>query len=191
MQENPTELFDDCSSPASFRRQIETVKGNMRIERVAENYGQFRLSGNGRLVGRCVAPDHEDRTPSLNLYTEDQHFKCYGCGEYGDVLDLVQLAEGCELWEAMMILSTRYGMELPGRPEPWYRRQRRQAPIRNGIEAAKVHVARRRLYKKFFEPLVLASTNKEDRVHDAQLFWELTAPLAEDLVGAMMGRQER
>jgi hypothetical protein len=98
--------------------------------------------------------------------------------------------EGSDAMAAADLLH-EFGHEIPPRPASWYRKQKRQKPIRNGIEAAILHVARRRLYKRFFEPLVLASTNEEDRKHDSQLFWEATRPLAEDLVGAMMGRQER
>jgi hypothetical protein len=87
-------------------------------------------------------------------------------------------------------LLHEYGHEIPQRPESWYRRQARQKPIRDGIEAAKIHVARRRLYRRFFEPLILATENEEDRAHDAQLFWEATEPLAEHLVGNMTGGQQ-
>jgi hypothetical protein len=97
------------------------------------------------------------------------------CGDYG------------ELWEAMIALSVEYGVELPKRPDSWYRRQERQKPMRAGIEAAKIHVARRRLYRRFFEPLVLATEDHETRAHDAQLFREMTEPLAEHLVATMMG----
>jgi hypothetical protein len=97
------------------------------------------------------------------------------CGDYG------------ELWEAMVSLAVDYGVELPERPRSWQRKQERQKPVKNGIEAAKVHAARRRLYRRFFEPLVLATTDEEDRAHDAQLFWEATEPLAAHLVANMMG----
>ncbi len=86
----------DAPQPASFRRQVEAVKEAARIEDVASDYGAFRLMGAGRLLGRCVSPDHEDKTPSMHIFTNEQRFKCFGigCGEHGDVLDLVQRAEG-------------------------------------------------------------------------------------------------
>jgi hypothetical protein len=86
-------------------------------------------------------------------------------------------------------LLHEFGHPIPERPESWYRKQTRQKSIRNGIEEAKIHVARRRLYKRFFEPLILASTDEEDRAHDEQLLWELTLPLAEHLVANMMAGQ--
>jgi DNA primase len=88
-------------APSSFRRQIEAVKDAVRIEDVVAGYGAFRLMGAGRLLGRCGAPDHEDRTPSMTVYTNAQRSKCYGCGAHGDVVDLVRLAEGGEVWKAI------------------------------------------------------------------------------------------
>lgn len=193
MVQNPTSYergLERSRGPAAIRRQVAAVKRGVRIERVAGDYGKFRLLGSGRLEGRCVNPDHEDKTPSLSIYPDTQIFRCYGCGAHGDVLDLVMLAEpGMLLWEAIMTLSTRYGVELPGRPASWYRRQARQKPVRDGIEATMIHVARRRLYQRFFEPLILATENEENRAHDAELFWEATLPLAERLVGTMMRTQ--
>jgi uncharacterized NAD(P)/FAD-binding protein YdhS len=86
-------------------------------------------------------------------------------------------------------LLYEFGHPIPEQPKSWYRKQERQRPVRDGIEAAKIRVARRRLYRRFFEPLILATVDEEDRKHDAQLFWEATAPLAEHLVGSMMRSQ--
>jgi DNA primase len=164
-----------------FQRQLEAVKTSVRIEQVAQEYGEHRLLGNGRLLGRCVSPSHEDKTPSMTVYTETQTFKCYGigCGAQGDVLDLVQLAEGCELWEAMMLLSQRYDIELPGRPRSWFTKQERQQPIRDAIDRERFDHLRRRLFRWFFEPALLRIEDPEERKAEAVILWEATEPLAE------------
>ncbi len=138
----------DRTGPASFRRQIEAIKIGVRIEDVCADYGEFRLIGAGRLLGRCVSPDHEDKTPSMTIYTDEQRFRCFGigCGAHGDVIDLVRLAEGCELWEAMMVLAGRYAIELPQRPPSWFARQERQAPARAAIEEALLRRQTRRIF---------------------------------------------
>jgi DNA primase len=177
------------AGPRSFKRQIEAVKNGVRIEQEARTRSELKLLGNGRLLGNCVSPTHDDQTPSMTIYTETQTFKCYGigCGAQGDILDFVMLAEpGMELWEAMIFLSTRYGIALPERPRSWFAKQERQQPVRNAIAESIVHAARRRLYHRFFEPLVLATTDEEIRVHDAQCFWEATEPLAKLLIANMM-----
>jgi hypothetical protein len=148
----------------------------------------LRRVGN-RWVGQCPLPDHEDRSPSFTVYPETNSWFCYGCLRGGDVIELARFAWGYDKHEAPMaaadVLRT-FGHPIPERPTSWFRKQERQKPIRDGIEADIIHVARRRIYKTYCEPIVLASINAEDRAHDAQLFWELTEPLACHLIAHMM-----
>jgi DNA primase len=166
------------------------VRQAVPIEEVARHYTDLEpLGGRAWFDGCCPLPDHEDKTPSFYIYPPGR-FYCYGCNRGGDVVDLeFHCGDYGELWEAMISLAVDYGVELPERSPSWRRKQERQKPVRDGIEAAKIHAARRRLYRRFFEPVVLATTDLEDREHDAQLFWEATAPLAEHLVAHMMGRR--
>jgi DNA primase len=178
---------DSPDNSYGFRRCCEAVRQAVPIEEVARRYTDLKpLGGRAWFDGRCPLPDHEDRTPSFYIYPPDR-FYCYGCDRGGDVVDLEFFCgDYGELWEAMTALSLEYGVELPKRPESWRRKQERQMPVRDGIEAAKIYAARRRLYRRFFEPVVLATIDPADREHDAQLFWEATAPLAEHLVSHMM-----
>jgi DNA primase len=186
----PQESLYQPSSPANtygFRRCCEAIREAVPIEEVARRYTDLKpLWGRAWFTGRCPLPTHEDREPSFYEYPDGWH--CYGCNRGGDVVDLEFFCgDYGELWEAMIALSVEYGVELPKGPESWYRKQKRQGPIRDGIEAAKMHVARRRLYRRYFEPLILATTNEEDGAHDSQIFWEATEPLAEHLIANMMG----
>jgi DNA primase len=160
---------------------------------VAERSGtRWRKVGDKR-VTLCMLPDHQERTPSFTVYADnDRGWWCFGCARGGDAVQLACYAWGYEKHEAAMAaadLLHEFGHELPERPASWYAKEQRQKPVRDGIEAAKILVVRRRLYRRFFEPLVLATEDPEDRAHDAQLFWELTARLAERLVGSMMELQ--
>lgn len=182
-------LLPEEQHQSSFKRSLQAVKLAIPLEQYAATLTELKPFGSRWWLGRCPLPDHEDTDPSFYVYPDGDgaaHAHCYGCEFHGDIFDLFQACEGGELWEAMMELARRFNVEVPARPRSWFRRQERQRPIRNGIEAAKVHVARRRLYRRYFEPLVLATNDPEDRDHDAQLFWEATLPLAEELVGAMM-----
>jgi hypothetical protein len=173
-----------------FRKCCEAVREAVPIEEVDRRFTDLeRLWGRASFSGRCPLPDHEDEDPSFYVYPPERYW-CYGCNRGGDVVDLeFHCGDYGELWEAMIALSLEYSVELPERPESWYQKQVRQNPIRDGIEAAKFRAARRRLYRRFFEPLVLATTNEEDRAHDARVFWEATEPLAEHLVANMMESQ--
>ena len=178
------------SSSYGFRNACEAVREVVPVEKVARRYTELRpYGGRAWFVGRCPLPSHEDKTPSFYVYPDEiaSRWWCYGCSSGGDVIDLEARCEGhTELWSAMVALAVEFDVVLPERPHSWYAKQERQRPVRSGIEAAKVHAARQRLYRKFFEPLVLATANREDREHDARLFWELAEPLAEHLVANMM-----
>lgn len=166
--------------PIPMVPNIRTIKDGVRIETVAADYGgEFRMVGNERLVGRCLSADHDDRTPSMSIYTDTQRFRCYGCNQGGDVLDLVMLAEGCELHDALVRLSTKYAVQLPGRPDSWHRKNERQQPVRDAIEEMKVRRLQRFLFK-LVEPYITDAA-------DAEKTWQECKPLASMWLEKMQG----
>ena len=171
-----------------FRKACEAVREAVPVEEVARRHTEVRpYGGKAWFTGRCPLPDHDDRTPSFYIYPPGRWW-CYGCSRGGDVIDLEFFCgDYGELWEAMIALAVEYGVDLPERRRSWHAKQERQSPVRDGITATKVYAARRRLYRRFFEPLVLATEDPEDREHDARLFWETTEGLAEHLVANMIG----
>lgn len=52
-------------------------------ELIGVNAGQV---GSAREIFLC--PLHNEKTPSFVWYKKSNRFKCFGCGEYGDVIDL-------------------------------------------------------------------------------------------------------
>lgn len=178
----------DRGGTPSFLRQIDKVKEGARIEQAAAVYGEFRMVANGQMLGRCVSPRHEDKTPSMRIYADEQRFYCFGigCEEHGDVLDLVRLAEGCELWEAMMILARRYGISLPERPRSWYRRQERQRPVRDALEAERIEHVRDLLFRLVWMPWLrgLPDATRDEATRRA---WKEALPLARMLYAERRG----
>ena len=149
---------------------------------------RWRPEGVDRWRRRCILPGHEDKTPSFMVYEHTDSFYCYGCQVGGDAITLEKLCGGhAETWTAVVELSLRYNVPLPERPRSWYAKQERQRPVRDTIYESKVYAVRRRLYRTYFEPMILPSVDEEDRKHDAQLFWEATGPLARHLVDNRMG----
>jgi len=43
---------------------------------------------------RCIAPDHEDRHPSMTVTAD--HFRCWSCGAHGDVIEAASLLHGID-----------------------------------------------------------------------------------------------
>jgi hypothetical protein len=182
----------------SRRSVIDAAKAAVPTIDLADRLvgGKPTGAGKWRRVGvewvtNCLLPDHEDRVPSFTVNPEKDVWWCHGCLRGGDVVELARYAWGYEKAEVAMAaadLLREFGHPIPPRPATWYAKQERQRPVRNRIEAAKILAVRRRLYGRFFVPLVLATEDEGDRAHDEQLFWEATLPLAELLVANMMGR---
>lgn len=62
---------------------------------------------------------HSEKTPSLCVYTEEQRFKCYGCGKSGDVFSWVMEKQGMTFGQAKRFLAERAKIKLESRlPNP-------------------------------------------------------------------------
>lgn len=75
---------------------IEAIKAAMRPEDL------LGLPQGRRHIICC--PLHNDSHPSFNIYS-DGHWRCFGCGRYGDVLDLHAAMRGITLREAIAELA--------------------------------------------------------------------------------------
>ncbi|MDQ6930546.1 MAG: DNA primase [Candidatus Eremiobacteraeota bacterium] len=75
------------------------------------------LQKRGRdLVGLC--PFHSERTPSFHVHPEQGYFKCFGCGEAGDVIAFLRRLENLSFPDAARVLALRAGIELePENPQ--------------------------------------------------------------------------
>ncbi len=172
MTETKTTGFIEERLPYGLRKAIEAIKDAVPIERVAVEYGEFKILGNGRLLGRCVASDHEDRTPSMTVFTDAQRFKCFGCGLGGDVIDLEEVAgRHLETWTAIVALSTRHGVGLPQRPKRWHSWQDEKARRRKMIREALVAGYQRR-YFRVFGSYLKDIADPAEREDEARRFFE-------------------
>ncbi len=181
------EILDDPDPRYMLKKAIETVKAAVPIERVAVEYGEFRLMGNGRLLGKCVASDHEDKTPSLTVYTERRKFRCYGCGLHGDVVDLERVAgRHLEAWTAVIALAERHGVELPRRSERWHEWSGEKGRRHDAIRKVRTRLYQRRLLRMFAEDLELIE-DPRDREEEARRIYEDLHGLARDCAIAREG----
>ena len=81
---------------------IAELKKDINIVSIIEIAGiKLKRSGT-RYVGLC--PFHAEKTPSFYVF-DDQRFKCFGCGERGDVIDFVQKLYGLSFPEALKHLG--------------------------------------------------------------------------------------
>lgn len=78
-----------------------------RLEDVVERYFPLHRTGKS-LTGLC--PFHADRHPSFHVNVEQQYYKCFACGEGGDLFKFVQKIEGCDFRTALKKLAGWYGL---------------------------------------------------------------------------------
>lgn len=93
------------------------------LEDVVQRYLPLHRNGSSAntLTGLC--PFHDDRHPSFCVNVKKQYYKCFACGEGGDVFRFVQKMEGCDFLQALKILAGWYGLSevddyLPTKPLP-------------------------------------------------------------------------
>jgi len=112
---------------------IEEVRE--RVDIVAVIGRHVELSRSGRTFkGNCAF--HGEKTPSFYVYPEDKHFKCYGCGAYGDVFAFLQRLEGKEFPEVVKALAEEVGVEIPASSEEDSAEARARRKERNEIAQA-------------------------------------------------------
>ncbi|MDZ7682055.1 MAG: DNA primase [Fodinibius sp.] len=88
----------------------EEVRGAADIVEVVEDYVKLKRSGRS-WKGLC--PFHDEKTASFHVTPDLGIYKCFGCGESGDVFNFVMEMEGVGFVEAMRSLADRYGVSLP------------------------------------------------------------------------------
>ncbi len=81
------------------------------VQLVGERVALQSRRGGRELVGLC--PFHDDHTPSMRVDAERQSYKCWACGEGGDCFAFVQKIENVEFRDALELLATKAGLEMP------------------------------------------------------------------------------
>jgi DNA primase len=103
--------------------EVERVKDAVDIVPVVGEHVQLRRAGaSGRYVGLC--PFHDEKTASFSVNQTHQFYKCFGCGEGGDVFDFVARIESVSFAEALHKLAERAGITLVGMTEEARRQYR-------------------------------------------------------------------
>jgi len=86
---------------------ITTQKNSIDIVQTVEAAGvELKQQGN-RYVGCC--PLHNEMNPSFYVLPEKARFKCFGCGEGGDVIDFTQKYYGLSFKNALKHLGIETG----------------------------------------------------------------------------------
>lgn len=89
---------------------LQELKLRTDIVSVVSDYVNLKRSGRN-LIGLC--PFHSEKTPSFNVSPENGFFHCFGCGVGGDVITFIRRIENLDYIDAVKLLASRAGLEMP------------------------------------------------------------------------------
>lgn len=78
---------------------VEVISEKVRLKRSGRNY-----------TGLC--PFHNEKTPSFSVSRDKQIYKCFGCGEAGNVITFVMKTRNLSFVDAVVVLAERVHMDL-------------------------------------------------------------------------------
>ncbi len=106
------------------------VKGKLSVVDVVGETVQLKKAGT-TFKGLC--PFHGEKTPSFTVTPARDSWKCFGCGEGGDIFSFVMKRDGLSFPEALKVLAAKAGVELDERTS---REDARKARLRSVLESA-------------------------------------------------------
>jgi len=89
--------------------QVSQIKERTDIAEVVGGYVLLKNAGRN-MKGLC--PFHGEKTPSFMVNPDRGTWKCFGCGEGGDVFTFLEKIEGLDFVEALEKLAKRAGIVL-------------------------------------------------------------------------------
>jgi DNA primase len=106
------------------------VKGKLSVVDVVGETVQLKKAGT-TYKGLC--PFHGEKTPSFTVTPARDSWKCFGCGEGGDIFSFVMKRDGLSFPEALKVLAAKAGVELDERTT---REDARKKRLRDVLESA-------------------------------------------------------
>lgn len=101
----------------------EEIKKRLDIVEFIGQYLQLKKVG---INHAACCPFHSEKMPSFMVSPERQSFRCFGCGEHGDVISFFMKIEGLSFPEALRILGERTGVQVSFRPKEQVDREKSQ-----------------------------------------------------------------
>ena len=94
----------------TYQDVVLQIKDRLDIVDVISKYVILKKSG-GNYWGCC--PFHNEKTPSFSVSPAKQIYKCFGCGEGGDVLSFLMKINNQSFHEVVKEQAELLGIELP------------------------------------------------------------------------------
>lgn len=92
------------------KETITLIKENVDIVDVISDYVRTLRKSGKNWIGLC--PFHNEKHPSFTVSNEIGRYKCFSCGESGDVVKFLMKIENISFVESLQILAKRAGISL-------------------------------------------------------------------------------
>lgn len=96
----------------AFSRLKEEARAGYPIDQALTQLTSVKLRPTGRTQeGLC--PFHMEKTPSFKVDAQRGNYKCWGCGEAGDVFTLIQVTQGLDFQSSIIFAAEKAGAHIP------------------------------------------------------------------------------
>jgi DNA primase len=92
---------------------IRSLQDSVDLVDIISRYVTLKRSGSA-FKGLC--PFHEEKTPSFTVFPQSGRYKCFGCGEGGDVFTFLMKRGNLGFREVLAELAREAGVTLPAEP---------------------------------------------------------------------------
>ncbi len=89
--------------------EINNIRSKANIVDIIGSYLPLTQRGRNYL---CVCPFHDDHSPSMSVSEEKQIYKCFACGNTGNVFTFVEKYEDVSFLDAVMIVAEKCGISI-------------------------------------------------------------------------------
>jgi DNA primase len=93
----PEPIIDEIRTRADI---VEVVGEQVPLKRAGKDF-------------RALCPFHHEKTPSFYVVPHGGFYKCFGCGESGDVFTFLMKRSGISFQDAVRELGAKYGVDVP------------------------------------------------------------------------------
>lgn len=103
---------------------VDVISESVRLKRAGRNF-----------TGLC--PFHNEKSPSFSVSGEKQIYKCFGCGEAGNVITFIMKSKNLNFIEALEYLANRVNIEFNQSPEYKQSKNEKEVFYNLNVDAAK------------------------------------------------------
>ena len=86
---------------------VQQVRESNDIIDILSEYVSFKRNGDNYMA---LCPFHNEKTPSFVASRKKQIFKCFGCGESGNVISFIMKYKNINFIESIKFLASKVGI---------------------------------------------------------------------------------